>query len=184
VKEFEDEFFPRNALLLDTYVPPGHDLLFEESVSVAASFACSLNQQESLLDLIYVGTELFTLTAGRGQSNVEKMLEVLSTVEPQREDRIAEIRAHVIPRLAELSGCALLFTTWDEARAQLLQDLEAREMQVLAVLIVSPHDNPRTATAGSTQTPPVPPQVLCLEEGRVQEGLGRLSERSMATAAA
>lgn len=184
VKEFEDEFFPRNAMLLDTYVPPGHDLLFEESVSVAASFACSLNQQESLLDLIYVGTELFTLTAGRGQSNVEKMLEVLSTVEPRREDRIDQIRAHVIPRLAELSGCALLFSTWDESRAQLLRDLEARDMRVLAVLICHPHGSERSAAAELGSSPQIPPRVLQLEQGRVQEGLARLAEHRPGAAAA
>jgi uncharacterized protein (DUF58 family) len=178
VKEFEDEFFPRNALLLDTFVPPGHDMLFEESVSVAASFACAMNQQESLLDLIYVGTELFTLTAGRGQSNVEKMLEVLATVEPLRDDPIEQIRAHVLPRLAELSGCALLFNTWDRQRAQLLENLEARDLNVLAVLIVSP----KLSGHDPTQGQPIPPQVLQLEEGKIEEGLTRLAEPSRASA--
>ena len=40
VKEFEDEFFVRHALVLDTFTDQPHEDQFEEAVSVAASFAC------------------------------------------------------------------------------------------------------------------------------------------------
>jgi len=39
VKEFEDEFFVRHALVLDTFSDESHCELLEEAVSVAASFA-------------------------------------------------------------------------------------------------------------------------------------------------
>ena len=55
VKEFEDEFFVRHALILDTFCEAPEADRFEESVSVAASFACSLQTQDSLLDLLFVG---------------------------------------------------------------------------------------------------------------------------------
>jgi hypothetical protein len=45
VKEFEDEFFVRHALVLDTFAQPIQAALFEEAVSVAASFACVLQTQ-------------------------------------------------------------------------------------------------------------------------------------------
>src|SRR5207248_1571728 len=38
VREFEDEFFVRHALVLDTFADHPHSQLFEEAVSVAASF--------------------------------------------------------------------------------------------------------------------------------------------------
>src|SRR5258707_1211331 len=50
VKEFEDEFFVRHALVLDTFVRRQQSEVFEEAVSVAASFACVVRTQESLLD--------------------------------------------------------------------------------------------------------------------------------------
>ena len=56
VKEFEDEFFVRHALVLDTFTDDPHSEAFEEAVSVAASFACTVLTQESLLDLLFVGT--------------------------------------------------------------------------------------------------------------------------------
>jgi len=45
VKEFEDEFFVRHALVLDTFIDDPHSELFEEAVSVAASFASTVLTQ-------------------------------------------------------------------------------------------------------------------------------------------
>ena len=66
VKEFEDEFFVRHALVLDTFTDEPHSEILEEAVSVAASFACTVLTQESLLDLLFVGNRSYCFTAGRG----------------------------------------------------------------------------------------------------------------------
>ena len=80
VKEFEDEFFVRHALVLDTFTDHPHSEVFEEAVSVAASFACTLPTQESLLDLLFVGPQSYCFTAGRGVAHVDQMLEILASV--------------------------------------------------------------------------------------------------------
>src|SRR5205085_1884082 len=49
--------------------------LFEEAVSVAASFACTIDTQESLLDLLFVGPQAFCFTIGRGVAHADQMLE-------------------------------------------------------------------------------------------------------------
>ncbi len=82
VKEFEDEFFVRHALVLDTFTPRPHSDVFEEAVSVAASFACTVLTQESLLDLLFVGPEAYCFTAGRGLAHADQMLEILASVQP------------------------------------------------------------------------------------------------------
>ena len=61
VKEFEDEFFVRHALVLDTFTDEPHSEMLEEAVSVAASFACTVLTQESLLDLLFVGSRIVLL---------------------------------------------------------------------------------------------------------------------------
>ena len=58
VKEFEDEFFVRHALVLDTFTDEPRSEILEEAVSVAASFACAVLTQESLLDLLSHGPPL------------------------------------------------------------------------------------------------------------------------------
>ena len=80
VKEFEDEFFVRHALVLDTFTDEPHSEMLEEAVSVAASFACTVLTQESLLDLLFVGAESYCFTAGRGLAHADQMLEILASV--------------------------------------------------------------------------------------------------------
>ena len=55
VREHQDEFFARHALVLDTFAGAGQGERFEAAVSVAASLACALDTGESLLDLLFVG---------------------------------------------------------------------------------------------------------------------------------
>ncbi len=84
MKEFEDEFFVRHALVLDTFDEEPNSELLEEAVSVAASFACTALTQESLLDLLFVGNQSYCFTAGRGLGYADQMLEILGCGEKLR----------------------------------------------------------------------------------------------------
>jgi uncharacterized protein (DUF58 family) len=80
VKEFQDEFFVRHALILDTFQKPEQSEILEEALSVAASFAYTIQTQDSLLDLMFVGAEAYCFTSGRGIAHVDRMLEILASV--------------------------------------------------------------------------------------------------------
>ena len=66
VKEYQDEFFVRHALILDTFQKEAYGDVFEEAISVAASFACTMGTQDSLLDLMFIGTEERGRAGGAG----------------------------------------------------------------------------------------------------------------------
>lgn len=68
VKELEDTFYPRYGLIVDTLSCDRTDHQFEEVVSVAASFAASIDTSESLLDLMFIKNEAHLVTVGRGRS--------------------------------------------------------------------------------------------------------------------
>ena len=80
VKEYQDEFFVRHALVLDTFGGPAEEEIFEEAVSVAASLAYTIQTQDSLLDLMFVGPEAYCFTSGRGVGHIDRVLEVLASV--------------------------------------------------------------------------------------------------------
>ena len=82
IKEYQDEFFVRHALILDTFATADQAVRLEAAVSVAASFACSVQTQESLLDLIFVEDKSYSFTFGRGVARLEKLLEILASVAP------------------------------------------------------------------------------------------------------
>ena len=170
VKEFQNEFFVRHALILDTFLQTPDEPIFEEAVSVAASFACTLHTQESLLDLLFVGTRAYCLTGGHGVSQVEHMLEVLAGVQPCTSQPFSSLEALVLQRASMLSGCVCLFLHWDEARQRLVEQLQILEIPLLVLVMKG---------AGEEDPDPGPMQsdpkhFGVIEVGRVEEALSAL----------
>ena len=170
VKEFQSEFFVRHALILDT-MQPDSNAVFEEAVSVAASFASTLPTQESLLDLMFVGTESYCLTAGQGVGNVEHLLEVLATVQPCVEYSIESLHSLVNQRVGSLTGCICVLLAWDEARQDLVRRLNVLGIPTLVLVVTAGEDDAPLPLGPMVATP----ERLCrLHVGRIAEGLANL----------
>ena len=161
VREYQDEFFVRHALVLDTFLPAPTPA-FEEAVSVAASFACSVGTQESLLDLLFVGVEAHCVTAGRGVGHVDGLLEILAAVRPCRDRPFATLSRLVLEHQRQVSGAVCVLVAWDDARRELVERLRGGGMPTRVVLV----------TDG--QPTDAPPDVLRVTVGRVAEDLLRL----------
>jgi len=135
VKEFQSEFFERHALALDTALTGAQ--AFEEAVSVAASFVYTLDTQECLLDMLFVGDETRVYTAGRGLLRTEHLLEVLAGVRMREGDTLERLETAVLQRGGGLASCILVLSGWDEARRRLLAALRRAGLQVLALALVA-----------------------------------------------
>jgi uncharacterized protein (DUF58 family) len=170
VKEYQDEFFIRHALVLDTFavagapVPAEH---FEEAVSVAASFTCAIETQESLLDLLFVGPQAYAFTAGRDLAPTERMLEILAGVRPCTTAAFPALHRLVLERHASLSGAVCVLLGWDAERRGLVEDLRARGLPTLTLVI---GDRPPAPDAGDAAEG----DLHFLAPGRIAEGLARL----------
>lgn len=138
VKEEEDEFFVRYALILDTFVPNILSEALEEAISIAASFACEVQTQESLLDLMFVENQAYCFTSGRGVGHTERMLEILASVVPSHHQSFEELTALVMTRVSSLSGCIAIFVTWDEQRQQLVDYLRQLRLPLLILVVCDP----------------------------------------------
>ncbi len=166
VKEYQDEFFVRHALILDTLAATAGQAIFEEAVSVAASFACSIETQDSLLDLMFVEDQVYTYTAGRGVGGVDRMLEVLAAVQICRDKSFSELRHAVLARRASLSGCLCVLLAWDRDREAFIGDLRKAGVPVLALLVAEgpSSDSSEVGRAAYRR----------LEVGKIGEGLAAL----------
>lgn len=162
VQEYQDEFFTRHGLVLDTFTSPVEFETFEEAVSVAASFACTLDTQESLLDLLFVGAKAFCFTAGRGLGQSEQVLEILASVRPTTDGQFAVLRDLVLRHASALSACTCVFMAWDAPRQELVKRLKALGLPVLTVVVT--HDTPRAS-------PTEIPEAHFLKPGEIAEGL-------------
>jgi uncharacterized protein (DUF58 family) len=160
VKEYQDEFFERHALILDTSSARGEDAAFEEAVAIAASFVYAIDTRECLLDLLFVGGEVRTYTAGRGQMQIEHMLEVLAGVAPSRPEEFARLSRAVLGQRRALSSCIAVLLAWDEPRRAFIDQLRASGLEVRTLLVA---EEPVTARG-----------VTALAPGQVEAGLAAL----------
>ncbi len=163
VKEYQDEFFERHALILDTSRPQGEDPVFEEAVALAASFVYTIDTLECLLDLLFVGGEVKSYTAGRGQLQAAHMLEILAGIAPSRADEFDALSQAVLGQRGGLSSCILVLVQWDEPRRKLFDALVRSGLETRVLLVCD--EKPADLPAG----------VLALHPGRIDEGLARFS---------
>jgi uncharacterized protein (DUF58 family) len=168
VKEFEDEFLVRHALILDTFASPDKTEAFEEAVSVAASFACTVNTQESLLDLMFVGTQAVCFTTGRGLGQAEQALEVLASVAPCAAQGFDALRALVFRHVGSVCGCIVILLDWDAPRRELVRQLRLAGLPLLVLLVAGSEEAPALRAMPPDERPA---DVHILEAGRVAEGL-------------
>src|SRR5205807_1577969 len=112
--------------------------LLEEAVSVAASFACTVLTQESLLDLLFVGAQSYCFTAGRGLGHADRMLEILASVRACPDKPFKVLDELVLNHVAVVSGCICVFIEWDEPRQEFVRKLRALDVPV-TVMIVTEH---------------------------------------------
>ena len=135
VKEEQAEFFVRHALILDTFQSEAYSDTLEEAISVAASFACNWQTQESLLDLMFVADSAYCFTSGRGLGNSEQMLEILASVQACQNKPFKSLTSTVIERTSALSGCICVLIAWDEERQKLIRYLAGLKIPTLTLII-------------------------------------------------
>ncbi|MDH3976028.1 MAG: DUF58 domain-containing protein [Deltaproteobacteria bacterium] len=169
VKEYEDEHFSRHALFLDTFGDESISDLFEEAVSVAASFASSLEKGESLLDLIFVGDEAFCFTSGRHTGSRGKMLEILAAVDLCRDKDFSTLANAALQRAALLTSAIGIFLSWDESRQSFIKKMMSHNIPLMIFIITE---------EGESIDPGImkgnPESFHLLEKGKIAEALARL----------
>jgi uncharacterized protein (DUF58 family) len=167
VKEYQDEFFVRHALMLDTFAAPQDAEHFEEAVSVAASLVYTVQEHDSLLDLVFVEDRAYCMTSGRNVAQVESMLQVLSAVSTCQDKPFSRLSQFVAGHAHAMSGCICVLLAWDAPRQALVENLQALGIPLLVLVISAPGAAP--IDPGPMRTDPSNFHVL--ESGKIGEGL-------------
>jgi len=167
VKQYQDEFFSRYALIMDTFTPTD-SALFEEAVSVAASFSTNMDLSESLLDLMFVGTEAFCFTSGRSLGHSDQMLEILASVKICSDASFRSLKDLVMSRSALLSGSICIFLNWDEDRRNLIAQLKSLNVPLIVCVV---HENATDAAVDLGPMKDDPENFHLLKVGEIEEGL-------------
>jgi hypothetical protein len=96
------------------------------------------------------------------------MLEILASVRPSMSQKFNSLEHLVLNHIGGVSGCICVLLTWDEARKQLIEKLNALGVPLLVLLIVpagqAPPRDVRVAVG----------QFHVLETGHIEQGLAKL----------
>ncbi len=141
VKEFQEEYFCRIALLLDTFLPARAKAVqkqaFEAAVSLAAAVANRLALEEYVVDLFAAGPEIYHFQAGRSLGYLENVMDILACVEACPEPPFQKIEPVLLDHMGNITTTVALLLAWDEERAGMLRALQDRGSE-LKILLVQP----------------------------------------------
>jgi len=134
VKEYQDEYFVRQALILDTHT--ASPIILEEVVAVAASLALQYDPADSLLDLLFTQDSSQIITAGRGYNLVNKQLEALATLSAAS-PAFSTLADAAVAHAPLTSGVILVLSNWDDERAALRNQLRSLGLQTLTLIVAT-----------------------------------------------
>jgi uncharacterized protein (DUF58 family) len=139
VKEYQEEYFCRLALVLDTFVPRRRnrraDEGFEAAISVLASIADHFSRSEHVVDILAAGPDVYEVSAGRSLAYLDNILDVLACLGPCHEPPFERIGPHLFERLAQLTTVVAVLLDWDERREAFLGRVKALGTEVQAVIV-------------------------------------------------
>lgn len=136
VKEFQEEYFVRVALVIDAEVETHKaEVLFERGLSYAAGAAEVLARQDAIIDLIAAGSEIHRFQTGRALAQFDNLLEVLACVRPEWEVDLAAVQEVLTAEAKQLSAVLFVFNLWNEARASLVRSVRDRGVAVRVLLL-------------------------------------------------
>ena len=135
VREFQEEFFARHALMLDTAWADVPVARFEAAVSVAAGLVLRPREADSLLDLLFVADGVHCLTAGRGIGSAAGLLRVLAGVTPGAAETLTPLLDSVLHHARKTSSLVVILLTWDAAREDAVRRLLATGSRVTVFVL-------------------------------------------------
>ncbi|HKC11282.1 MAG TPA: DUF58 domain-containing protein [Vicinamibacteria bacterium] len=139
VKEYQEEYFCRIAIVVDTFLPkrprPRDRRLFEAAISVAASVADFFSRTEHVVDVLAAGPILYEVSAGRSLAYLENILDVLACLEPCPEPPFRTIGPALFERLGQVTTVVAVMLDWDDARQGFLGQIRALGTAVRAVVV-------------------------------------------------
>jgi uncharacterized protein (DUF58 family) len=139
VKEFQEEYFCRIALVLDTFLPRRHRAPdrrgFEAAICVLASIADFFSRTDDIVDILAAGPDIYEVSAGRSLAYLENILDLLACLGPCHDPPFATIGPTLFARLAQITTVVAVVLDWDEPRAAFLRQVKSLGTAVRVVVV-------------------------------------------------
>lgn len=139
VKEYQEEYFARIALILDTFVAKNaaaqDHQAFEAAISVVASIADFFSRSEYIVDLLAAGPDIYEVSAGRSLAYLENILDVLACLEPCGQPPFQGIAPPLFEKLGQITTVVAVLLDWDASREEFLRRVKAMGTAVRVLVV-------------------------------------------------
>jgi uncharacterized protein (DUF58 family) len=139
VKEFQEEYFCRIAIILDTFAPkrPTQKAVdgFEAAVSVVASIADYFSRSEYVVDIFAAGPDIYEVSAGRSLAYLENILDVLACLEPCHESPFEVVGPALFEKLSQITSVVAILQDWDSTREDFLRQVRVSGVEVKVIVV-------------------------------------------------
>ncbi len=142
VKEYQDEFFSRNALIID--ISDGSRDVIEKSVSVATTFVME-KSANTALDLIFMAEDGIKIISAEATNDPNyDQLEALALIQPYEsgKDGFDTLAKASLLHMGRVTGCICVFSSWQAHHARFLTQLrtQASDLRCLVLTESDPID--------------------------------------------
>jgi uncharacterized protein (DUF58 family) len=137
VKEYQEEYFARIALILDTFTPAEAEnaQAFEAAISVVASIADFFSRSEYIVDILAAGPDIYEVSAGRSLAYLENILDVLACLEPCSQPPFQGIAPTLFDKLGQITTVVAVLLDWDTPREAFLRRVKALGTAVRVLVV-------------------------------------------------
>lgn len=148
VREYQQEYFTRIGIIVDTDDGRPDEAGFEGMLSLAAGVVAHLSRGEALLDLLVLGQDIHQLTLGRSLGFLEQALDLLACVEPQQGFAVSALSSQLKDHLSRLSCMIVLSMKWDDKRQELAAWIEQHGVRCVRLGVSIAQEEPGWKQAG------------------------------------
>jgi uncharacterized protein (DUF58 family) len=138
VREYQEEYFSRIGIVVDTDAIHAEPRRLEAVLSLAAGLVACLSRGEALIDLLVVGDELHALTLGRSLGFLDQALDLLACVQAGPGFSGARMTRLLAPHLERLSAVAFVGLSWDGERVLFAQALRDQGVACQSIVLLGP----------------------------------------------
>jgi len=147
VREYQEEYYCRIALVLDTFIAPERRELktgypeLEAAISLSATIADALSNGEYIIDIFAAGPDLYVFRSGRHTAHFDNVLEILSCLEARRDDPFDYVGPALRDELGKISTTLYIFLGWDNSREQIVRAALESGSHVKVFFVTSDKNN-------------------------------------------
>jgi uncharacterized protein (DUF58 family) len=135
VREYQEQYFTRIGVVLDTDRSVSTPADLEAALSLAAGIVANLCRSEALVDLLIVGERVHTVPLGRSLGSLDQALDALAAVAPGPRFSPDGLLARVGPHVGRYSSVVLVALAWDAARESLASAIRVRGIGCVPVVV-------------------------------------------------